>query len=361
VQAAINQKPRMIMLDGLRGIAAITVMIFHYHMLTGSADLFSSCYLAVDFFFLLSGFVMAEVVESFDRTAADTWHFVVGRIRRVWPAMAVGSLIGAGLYVLLGELPTFYALPFLFFALISMPMLAGGNTAVFPLNVPQWSLLIELVANVFHISVFCEMSTRALSAVALIGWLGAAYLTQGLHSLDTGSVSGTLACGFMRAAFAYPLGVVLSRSRRHFGGTHARWWLSPGLLLAGLLGPGLLQISYKGAIDLLIVATVFPAALIVAVATEVPAYLASIMKKSGGLSFPLYAIHYPILDAGIQLSLRAPVNLRPAIIIGTFALISAATWILVLIGVGTGRRQRAYRTPSPITVSQVSAVSGSGA
>src|SRR5476651_1716285 len=87
-------------LDGLRGVASILVVCFHlFENLCSDRfhQIINHGYLAVDFFFLLSGFVVAYAYD--DRWAKMTqWDFYKRRLIRLQPMVIMGSIIGAALF-----------------------------------------------------------------------------------------------------------------------------------------------------------------------------------------------------------------------------------------------------------------------
>jgi peptidoglycan/LPS O-acetylase OafA/YrhL len=94
-------KSHYVLLDGLRGVASIMVVIFHifetYADGSPRKQIINHGYLAVDFFFLLSGFVIAYAYD--DRWSRMTqWEFYKRRLIRLQPMVVMGSLIGAALF-----------------------------------------------------------------------------------------------------------------------------------------------------------------------------------------------------------------------------------------------------------------------
>ena len=81
-------------LDALRGVAAIMVVLLHVNHLAGDAGWFTAGYLAVDLFFMLSGYVLARTFDRRLESDLSAMDFLVIRLRRLWPVMAVGALLG---------------------------------------------------------------------------------------------------------------------------------------------------------------------------------------------------------------------------------------------------------------------------
>src|SRR5882762_5908334 len=97
----LDSKNHYPILDGLRGVASVIVIVFHvFEAFTGGnkfVQIINHGYLAVDFFFLLSGFVVAYAYD--DRWGKiTTWDFYKRRLVRLQPMVIMGSLIGAALF-----------------------------------------------------------------------------------------------------------------------------------------------------------------------------------------------------------------------------------------------------------------------
>jgi peptidoglycan/LPS O-acetylase OafA/YrhL len=97
----LASKPHYEILDGLRGVAAIMVIIFHLfetHSLGNHLiQIINHGYLAVDFFFMLSGFVIGYAYDDrWDKMTLGT--FFKRRIIRLHPMVIMGSIVGAALF-----------------------------------------------------------------------------------------------------------------------------------------------------------------------------------------------------------------------------------------------------------------------
>ena len=84
---------RLPLLDGLRGIAALGVLAFHLPGFFHIPQMLPKAYLFVDFFFLLSGFVLTPVITARRASGVSATAFFVSRIRRFWPLAAVGTVL----------------------------------------------------------------------------------------------------------------------------------------------------------------------------------------------------------------------------------------------------------------------------
>jgi peptidoglycan/LPS O-acetylase OafA/YrhL len=129
-------------------MAALLVALMHADHVYGDDHLFVSAGLMVDFFFMLSGFVMACTYEDQMRSQMGPLPFVALRFRRLWAPVAIGVGIGFILYLLFGTaIPA--AAYLLALGLLMLPNLLLP-TEPFPLNPPQWSITYELVGNFLH-------------------------------------------------------------------------------------------------------------------------------------------------------------------------------------------------------------------
>src|SRR6195952_2072202 len=196
-----DSKKHYPILDGLRGVAALLVVAFHV-LETYSGNRFNQVinhgYLAVDFFFLLSGFVVAYAYD--DRWGKMTqWDFYKRRLIRLQPMVVMGSLIGAALFYLGsgGLFPLIAGIPLwkLFLVmlvgctLIPLPisMDIRGWQEMHPLDGPAWSLFFEYIANILYAIIVRRFSKILLS---IFVFLSACFLVQFLLMGPQGDVIG---------------------------------------------------------------------------------------------------------------------------------------------------------------------------
>lgn len=305
-----NVGSRLVMLDGLRGMAAIMVLMLHFDDLSGVSGLFSHGYLAVDFFYMLSGFVLVPLIEH-SQAAVDPARLMARRLLRLWPLMALGVGIGLAVHGMVWKLEV--ELPLLAMALLYIPRVEG-SLLTFPLNQPQWSLLVELAANLVHVLILRHIRTRGLLALSALCWLALMGASLQAGSLHLGSAGNDWLLGFVRAGFAYPLGIVLARHRARLLFPIMRWWLAPAMLVAALLVPAIPGLP-DALMDPLAI-LIFPAVLAAGAATAVPGEVAHRLTWLGGISFPLYATHFPILEAAHVVGDSLPVHFRAPLLLG---------------------------------------------
>lgn len=295
---------RLPLLDALRGVAALGVVLHHEAPLYGTPGLFPRAYLAVDFFFMLSGFVLTLAFEPKLRAQTEARlnaaDFMIRRVARLWPVLAVGVLIGAGWRLSIGFTGQLWLLTLSGLALWPIVRGAGG---IFQLNGPQWSLAYEVLANAVHALVLVRLKNRlllvfVLACAGLLAWCAYAWGSVGLG--DTGR---NWWGGFARVGFGYGLGVWMGRQ---FAAGRAP--VSPAAAWAGglLLPLTLFSLPWwpLGVVagDLMAAFTVFPVALWCAAHVALRGGALKIADGLGRLSYPAYAIHGPVLIWGASLA-----------------------------------------------------------
>lgn len=290
-------------LDALRGIAALLVALCHASSIAKETQLefpalrwFDRSYLAVDLFFVISGYVMARTYEGRFPNLTPP-QFLKLRWLRLAPIMGVGAIFG--LMLNWGEWPPATTAVFFFYGLTLMPVLSPG-VALYPINGPAWSILYELIGNFAHALVLHRLSARAL---AIICGISAVLLVTYSTDARTGPDSDTFLITLPRLLFSYCAGLILWRTLGNR--TVLPWWL--GLAAFPALAIGVTMLG--GRADFAVIAL---CPLIVASAlSPAPRWLAAF----GALSFPLYAIHYPIEKLAIRSGLHPLTGLVFAIVI----------------------------------------------
>jgi peptidoglycan/LPS O-acetylase OafA/YrhL len=337
----VNDSPaassaRLPQLDALRATAAVFVLLYHYDMAFVDHPTFQHGWMAVDFFFLLSGFVLSAAVGHRCHDLRSGLTFVAERIGRLWPIMAVGTLIGfavllayqganAGLLLNLG------------LALLFIP---GWTVAqsIFPLNAPQWSLMFELVANAVHALFFSRLRTRMLLILAGTSWLGLAAVAYSKGEIAYGPMCPGWQIAVLRIGFAYTVGCAMGRYHEQIARRFkAPWWVSISLLSLLLLRPGREQLI-DGAWDLATLLA-FPLVLALGVSARPPRALQRPMSVAGAASWPLYAFHDPMLHLAMLLTAKGVVTQSVA------APLAALLAIALAFYVGPSRLAKGIKLP----------------
>jgi peptidoglycan/LPS O-acetylase OafA/YrhL len=317
-------------LDGMRGVAAIGVLVYHFKDML-PLPLFKAGYLAVDLFFCLSGFVIAHAYEGRLRAGMGFPRFALLRIIRLWPLVALGVAFG----VLQAWLLPATADPALLAAgvplvillnLLLLPMLAGGGGRLFPVNPPHWSLFYEMAVNLFYAAVLRRLSNRVLALLALAGFVLLAVGIARFGTANIGWARDQIVFGFGRVACTFFAGVLLYRCREQRAVFTRAWpWWALLLLTASALtvpaGPA------RPLFDALFVLAGAPLLVCLGSASRPSERAVPLLAALGRLSYPLYALHFPLYLAAADLAGRFPA-LGPAIAAGSIALACIAALLL---------------------------------
>ncbi|MDE2435395.1 MAG: acyltransferase [Sphingomonadales bacterium] len=317
---------RLYGLDALRGIAAICVLGLHVHAIYGGfPDLFGKAYLAVDFFFMLSGYLMARTYGERLASGMSGLQFFRIRYRRLWPVMAVGGLVGAYYLWTATQNPWLFGV---LFAANIMLVPVGFQQELFPLNVPAWSVFLELFVNAIHGFILARLRTGALVVIALCALAATVRFARDSGALDLGARPSSLVPGLFRAILSYSIGMMLFQRWRDGGAPH----VSP--LLAAVGFPALLVLPWAlgiahWAYDLAFVLFACPLLLAGGLALRHPSTLALAL---GSASFPLYAVHFAVLR---QAQLMG---------IGAVGAVGLAIAVTALVTIWTQRKPRRSAT-----------------
>lgn len=246
----------------------------------------------VDFFFLLSGFVLTLSAEPRMANGWGTLDFLRARIVRLWPMTAVGVVLGALALFSVGWPQDIVG--FLVLGLLMIPAIFNREQ-IFPLNGPQWSLFLELIANLAHGLVLRRLDNRGLLTVVALSGAAFVYTTLYWQSNSVGPFAANWWWALPRLFFSYTLGVWFGRQWKPGGRTAILSWdfalaLPPLCVLALTAVP--LTVAHG---DILVVMGLFPALFWAAAHVAPPPTAAKGLQRLGAISFPLYAVHMPVL------------------------------------------------------------------
>ena len=280
-------------LDGLRGVAALFVAMRHTSFFHRAG--IHGGYLAVDLFFVLSGFVIAHAYEKRLASGLPVGRFLVARYLRLWPVYALGALVGlaaAAMQALpgrdnlsLGQVAA--TAPF------ALAMLPGPpfKASIYPVNSVAWSLALELLVNAAYALAWRPLRRPVVLAGALAlfaAWLAVAAVAYG--KLDVGFAWTNAAGGAPRVLFSFTAGLAVYRL--HKSGLF-RLRLPAWLPLAAL--PVLLWVQVDPVVyPLVCVLAIFPAIVFAAAAAPTGPWLVATFRPLGLVSYPLYALHKPV-------------------------------------------------------------------
>ncbi len=318
-----DTKPHYALLDGLRGVAALLVVWYHvfegYQFGSGAAIIkeMNHGYLAVDFFFILSGFVIGYAYDDRWGKTLGTGNFFKRRLIRLHPMVVMGAVIGLVMFILQGAVTwdgTRATTPAMMIALLCamlmIPAVPGcsyevrGNGEMYPLNGPAWSLFFEYIGNILYALFLRRLSTRNLGILAAVLSVALACFTitdpSGYGMFGVGwTLDGlNFAGGLLRMLCPFTIGMFLSRIFKPIAVKGAFWICSFLLLL-------LLHVPYIEDNGTLCLNGIFEAAGIIFVFPLIVWVGASGMTTDrfstrvcnflGDISFPLYIVHYPFM------------------------------------------------------------------
>jgi peptidoglycan/LPS O-acetylase OafA/YrhL len=325
-------------LDGLRGVSAISVVTFHFMEWVYAPDknFIGHGFLAVDFFFCLSGFVIGYAYD--DRIAKmGVLAFFTSRIIRLHPLVILGSVLGllAFLFDPFGGHPELYSagkiiLTFLCSVLlIPFPVIADRSFNLFSFNAPAWSLFWEYVANIFYAFVLYRIGCRVLLMLTILSAMGICYVSYRSGNLVGGWSGPTFWDGSARISYSFLAGLLIYRSNWIIKNKLGFIGLSLLLFLAFIIPSTKLNwIS-----EPLVVLFYFPLLIALGAGAVLSPGLKKVCLFSGNISYPLYMTHYAVLWMYGNYSIsHKPGSLQLAVIIitGLILLVGAAYLVMVL-------------------------------
>lgn len=325
-------------LDALRGIAALAVVLFHCSYIYGLPQPVEG-QIAVDLFFVMSGFIIAYRYDVRFAAGLGTLAFAKQRFIRLYPLFILGSLIGvlpALAAVVAGNVSTLHrgfveSLPL---AALMLPshLAAPDTNFVYPLNAPAWTLALEMLVNIAYAASFRSWTTRRLIGCVIVGFAALCLAASHYGTLDVGWTWSHYLGGFPRILYGFAAGVLMFRlfERRPFRATLPWWSL---LLIIGVLfflPPPVTRAWW----DLGLVAVVVPAIVIAGVAAEPPKWLHSACATAGIYSYVVYSLHFVLIGVFIRLEDRLHLDKDAAslgkalVFTGLVAAVSVAAHVL---------------------------------
>src|SRR6201996_5763872 len=312
----LPSKPHYPILDGLRGVASFLVVIMHVceaHSTSSLDMLMNHGYLAVDFFFLLSGFVIGYAYD--DRWSKMTiGTFFKRRLIRLQPMVVMGSVIGAVFFYFQDSTmwPTIHTVPgwkmlllmVIGFTLIPLPpsMDIRGWQEMHPLNGPAWSLFFEYIANILYALIFRRFSKTWLAIfVILAACLLIHYEVMGPRGDVIGgwSVDATqMNIGFTRLLYPFFAGVLLCRLGKliHIKNTFTVCSLMLITIMCIPRVGGAQHFWMNGVYESVCIIILFPLIVTIGAGGELKSKSAiKVCRFLGDISYPIYITHYALI------------------------------------------------------------------
>lgn len=320
-------KPRYELLDGLRGVAALMVILYHFGegFATSPVDQqINHGYLAVDFFFVLSGFVIGYAYDDRWKRGMTAGNFMLRRIIRLQPMVLIAVILGVISFIIQGcekwdgtPVSTTAIILSLILGFFMIPSLPGsipeirGNGEMFPLNGPNWSMFFEYIGSLMYATFLHRFSKTALRAfiliagaclasLALLNASGAFHIGLG-WSFGTDGTWGILGFvgGFFRMTFSFAIGLYMSRDFKPLK-IKGAFWICTAIIVVMLAVPYVTldgEVSILNACyDLLCTLLIFPFVVYLgASGFTSDATSGRICEFLGNISYPVYVIHYPAM------------------------------------------------------------------
>ncbi|HEV7689713.1 MAG TPA: acyltransferase [Hyphomonadaceae bacterium] len=298
---------RFLVLDGLRGIAAFAVILDHVASTT-LRSWFPGRYLAVDFFFVLSGFVLAHAYgQRLREGRLSTGAFLKVRLIRLYPLYLLGLAIALipPLVIFLkgwGGNPVAETLVVAGTGLLFLPMppvFTWTYGLLYPLNGPAWSLFFEMIANVVYAAIARFLSPRVFAVMLPILGLATAFTVMRHTDVEgPGWLWPHFDAGLARVLFDFFAGVAIYRLREHLlakgkGFPAIPAWLGVALLLAIFAVPA--TGIWRQAFDTLAAIVLMPLLVTLVSGAKVNGRLAVLCGFLGTLSYGVYVLHVPLM------------------------------------------------------------------
>lgn len=304
VGTAATFKKHFVILDGLRGIAALGVVLFHF-MEIAAPDYRDSfiphSYLAVDFFFCLSGFVIAYAYDG-RLPQMGRWTFLKRRLIRLHPLVLMGALVGLLAFIfdpfsdlvksfsLLQVLLLFLSACFL----IPYPIVPQRYNNLFHLNPPTWSLFWEYIANIIYALYLVRAPKKVLWLLLGVSALLLCWESYRSGYLAVGFGGDNFWAGGIRLSFSFTAGLLLFRCAPFFRVPLVPFWLLAIALALVFFIPYSEIIS--PIIDPILVIFYFPLLIVLSAAQGQASHATQkTCRWLGDISYPLYVLHYPFI------------------------------------------------------------------
>jgi peptidoglycan/LPS O-acetylase OafA/YrhL len=306
-------KARYEVLDGLRGVAALSVFLFHFPdaLVPNSQNPLLHSYLAVDFFFILSGFVLGFAYDKRMSSSAApgdrlNWRgFLARRLIRLQPLLVVGVAIGLLGYLfdpfvdnghLAGVAYSFWLLALnvvLSLLALPAPSLPASWGAISSIDSPEWSLFDEYLANVLYGFLGSRIGKRLLVGICAAGALTLIWMSWVNTGLEIGWAWENFWGGPVRVWASFSAGLLIYRLNLKFKVPRSFPLLS-AVLIGIFVTPELR--AWHGQFEALCVLGFFPLVVMAGAGeTLIGGSAGRLCRLCGRVSYPVYIIHYPFV------------------------------------------------------------------
>jgi len=293
-------------------------------------------FLAVDFFFCLSGFVIGYAYD--DRIAKmGILEFFKSRIIRLHPLVIAGSVLGllAFLFDPFGGHPELYstgkiALTFLCsILLIPLPVIADRSFNLFSFNAPAWSLFWEYIANIVYAFVLYRIGRSYLLLLTILSAVAICFVSYRSGNLMGGWSGPTFWDGGARISYSFLAGLLIYRSNCIIKNKLGFIGVAILLFLAFIMPFS----KWNWLSEPLVVLFYFPLLIVLGAGATLKSGLKKVCLFLGKISYPLYMTHYAVLWMfGNYYASHKPGTVQLALIIiaGLILLVGAAYLVMII-------------------------------
>jgi len=324
----MGQKGHFAGLDGLRGIAALAIVGLHGNQFVKLTTFHPSTYLAVDFFFILSGFVIAYAYDERIKAGLRLGSFLRVRLIRLYPMLFFGALLG-GMSMVSHQLLTNFdhldlTANLTLAGLLLLPAGLAFGLEAYAVNNPIWSLFFEIVANVLYPGLL--RLAKITWAILILSSLALIFLIWNYQSVEfMGFEDGRLfLAGFPRVMVPFLSGALLFHSR-----LFEQFPAVPFVVVAGGLVAVLLTWTpLPWLFDLAAIFLLLPALVCLGARAPMTSGLWKFCEISGKISYPLYLVHQPVMRAVGGFAQMPRIHMAPSLSLAVGVAISIAlAWI----------------------------------
>jgi len=334
----LKTKKHFEILDGLRGVAAVAVVLFHFMEMAYtdySQNFIAHGFLAVDFFFCLSGFVIGYAYD--DRIGKmGIFAFFKSRLIRLQPLVILGSVLGLLAFLFdpfsgYAELYGAGKLILIFLSsilLLPFPVMEERSFNLFSFNAPAWSLMWEYVANIVYALFLYKIGRYAVLALAAMAAVALCWVSYNAGNLMGGWGGPNIWDGAARIAYSFLAGLLIYRFN----------WVIKNKL--GFIGLAVLLVlafitpfsKWNWLVEPAIVLFYFPLLIALGAGSVLTENFRKLCVFSGNISYPLYMTHYMAIWIFLNYcTLNKPTTAQLSVIIfiGTLLLLVFAYVVMV--------------------------------
>lgn len=332
-------KPHFEILDGLRGVAALAVVIFHFMewiYIDPAQNFIGHGFLAVDFFFCLSGFVIAYAYDNRIGKMGAT-EFFKARLIRLHPLVVFGAVLGILGFFLdpfsnqtelygTGKLILLFICTVL---LIPFPAMEDRAYNLFGLNAPSWSLFWEYIANILYALILSKIKRHYLIILAVIAAAALCVVGYTKGNLLGGWSKDNFWDGGVRLSYSFTAGMLIYRYNGIIKNKLGFFGLAVLLSFAFVMP----HITQNWLVEVLMVLFYFPLLVSLGAGSTLSQATKKVCIFSGKISYPLYMTHYAAIWVfGNYLTKYQPVGVELALIVifGTILLVGFAYVVTLL-------------------------------